>query len=138
MNKPASLRAAILAAVPALVAAPDAMLMSISAGAVVSTGARSASFDYEYDCEVNLWATAADIDNVTIALLEWIRLNEPAIVANPDLWRTGFTFYANLLADDRVNLDIKLKLSESVMVSVGADGKRIIQYVIDADSPWLP
>ncbi|WP_186189917.1 phage tail protein [Burkholderia gladioli] len=138
MNKPASLRAAILAAVPALVATPDAMLMSISAGAVVSTGARSASFDYEYDCEVNLWATAADIDNVTIALLEWIRLNEPAIVANPDLRRTGFTFYANLLADDRVNLDIKLKLSESVMVSVGADGKRVIQYVIDADSPWLP
>ncbi|MBN3725624.1 phage tail protein [Burkholderia sp. Ac-20379] len=132
MNKPAALRAAIVAAVPSLAASPDSLLMSINAGAIAATGTGTSSFDYDYECEINLWAGVADIDTVMIAVLDWVRANQADLVMNPDRRRDGITFFATLPQGDRVNLDLKLRLSESVLVRVGDDGKRVVQYVDDS------
>ncbi|MBF3746566.1 phage tail protein, partial [Burkholderia pseudomallei] len=52
MNKPSSLRAALVAALPQLNASPDQLLVFVNEGRIEATGTRTASFDYEYECEI--------------------------------------------------------------------------------------
>ncbi|GAB7536274.1 phage tail protein [Burkholderia sp. 3C] len=132
MNKPTALRTVITTAVPSLAGTPDSLLMSINAGAIGAIGTGTSSFDYEYECEINLWAGVADIDTVMVAVLDWVRINQPDLVMNPDRRRNVITFFATLPQGDRVNLDLKLRLSESVLVRVGDDGKHVIQYIDDS------
>lgn len=138
MNKVNSLRAAIVAAVPELVRTPDRLLVFINEGSICATGTRTASFDYEYECEVIITQFTGDADVVMVAVIEWARLNEPALVENPDLRRNGITFVADILSNEAVDIALKLKLSESVAVRVGDDGRRLIEHVDEAAEPWQP
>jgi hypothetical protein len=132
MNKPASLRAAIEAAIPSLQASPEKLTVFIDHGSIVSTGAKGLSFEYRYVCHVLLLDFGGDPDGLFIAILEWVRANQPDLVLNPDEREHGITYEIDILDNATSDVSIKLQLTESVVVKVADDGTRTVEHVDDS------
>lgn len=137
MIKPASLRAALVAAIPSLATDPDRLNVFIDQGSIAATGTRTPSFEYRYVVNVLVLDFAGDSDLVMIALVEWARANQPDLVTNADARGNGITFEVDILNNSTVDLSIKMQLSESVVVSTDANGRRTIEHVDDAADHWL-
>ncbi|WP_207003877.1 phage tail protein [Trinickia mobilis] len=131
MIKPASLRRALVAAIPSLEAEPDKLSVFIDQGSIAATGTRSLSFEYRYMVHALVLDFAGDADTVFVALVEWARANQPDLVTNPDERDHGMTFEVDILNHATADLSIKLRLTESVAVSIGPDGTRVIEHVDD-------
>jgi hypothetical protein len=131
LNKPASLRRALAAAIPSLEAEPDRLVVFLDEGSIVATGTRSLSFEYRYTAHALVMDFAGDADSVFVALVEWARENQPDLVTNPDERAHGITFEADILNHSTADLSIKLALTESVVVTDGPDGNRVIEHVDD-------
>jgi hypothetical protein len=136
MNKANSLRAALTAAVPSLATDPDKLLVFIDAGNIIATGAASGSFDYAYTLNVMLLDFAGDADIVFAALVAWISRNESDLLTNDDMRKNGITFEADQLTQTTVDLSIKIKLTESVVVGVDEQGARTITHVDEPVPEW--
>ncbi|CAJ8346016.1 bacteriophage tail completion protein R [Burkholderia pseudomallei] len=137
MNKPNSLRAALVAALPQLSASPDQLLVFVNEGRIEATGTRTAPFDYEYECEIIIRDFVGSADDVMIAVVEWARSNQPDLVTNRDERRDGMTFVADILSNNAVDLGLKVKLSESVVVGTDEAGNRTVEHIDDAADEWL-
>jgi hypothetical protein len=136
MKKPATLRAAIAAAVPELQANPDRFLVFADAGAICSTNTKTLSFSYQYTLNLILTDFAGDPDLVMIAMLEWVRVNEPELLDNPEKRRRGIEFEVDHLNHTTCDLSIKLALTESVLVGTDADGARTITHQDEPVPDW--
>lgn len=140
MNKPASLRAALVAAVPALQSAPDTLSVFIDQGTLVATGTRSLSFEYRYVLNVLVLDYAGDADAIMLAIIEWIRANQPDLITHAEAREDGIAFEVDLLNHETADIAIKLKLTESVVVRTDAAGRRVIEHVnetpTEAVMPW--
>lgn len=128
MKKPQSLRAALTRALPALATDPDRLTVFVDQGTVRGVSTASASFAYQYQLNVLLMDFADDPDQVMIALLEWARRHEPDLLA-PGNDQDSISFEVDMLSNDTYDLAIKLSLTESIVVSTGEDGARVIKHV---------
>lgn len=137
MNKPSSLRAALDAAIPSLKAEPDKLTIFVDEGSITATGTRSLSFEYRYTAHVIAMDFSGDADAVFIALVEWARAHQPDLVTNPDARESGITFEVDILNNSTFDLSIKLRLTESVVVSTGTDGRRTVTHIDDAAKTWV-
>jgi hypothetical protein len=131
MIKPASLRTALVAAIPSLEAEPDKLAVFIDQGSIVATGTRSLSFEYRYTAHALVMDFAGDADEVFVALIEWARENQSDLVTIPNEREHGITFEVDILNHATADLSIKLELTESVAVTTGPDGNRVIEHVDD-------
>ena len=137
MNKPDSVRAAIVAAYPALASEPEKLTVFIDNGSIAATGTVSASFEYRYQLHILVLDFAGDADVVMIALIEWARTNQPDLVTNADQRASGITFEADILNNATCDLSIKMQLTESVVVKTNAAGERTIKHVDDSlETDW--
>ncbi|WP_337881770.1 phage tail protein [Chromobacterium haemolyticum] len=116
MNKPASCRAAIEAALPYLKDEPDRLLMFIDGGHIAA-GMGGPGFEYRYTLTIGLLDFNQHPDAVMIPLLQWLRANEPALLQNPDKAREAITFDAEILNHSSYDLKLQLKLTERVRVT---------------------
>jgi hypothetical protein len=132
MIKPASLRAALAAAIPSLTADPDKLSVFIDQGSIVATGTASLSFEYRYVCNVLMLDFTGDSDDLFIALVEWVRAYQPDLATNLDERSNGITYEIDILDNASADVSIKLQLTESVVVSADADGKRTVTHVDDS------
>jgi len=132
MIKPASLRAAIVAAIPVLKAAPENLTVFIDQGSIAATGARSPSFEYRYTCNVMLLDFTGDSDDLFIAIVEWARRYQSDLFTNADQRANGIAYEVDILANATADVSVKLQLTESVVVKVGEDGSRTITHVDDS------
>ena len=121
---------------PSLVSDPDKLLVFIDAGNIIATGAASGSFDYAYTLNVMLLDFAGDADIVFAALIAWIKRNQSDLLTNDDLRKTGISFEADALTQTTVDLSIKLKLTESVVVGVDDAGAQTITHVDEPVPEW--
>ncbi|QND84656.1 Phage tail completion protein R [Chromobacterium vaccinii] len=120
MNKAASLRAALEAALPYLAGDPDRLVMFIDAGQVAA-GMGGPSFEYRYTLTIGLLDFNQHPDAVMIPLLRWLRANEPALLQNPDKAREAIAFEAEILSHAAYDLRLQVKLTERVKVTVSGD-----------------
>lgn len=129
MYKPASLRNFLTTANPELGRDPDRLLVFIDEGQLLSTLAPGLSFEYAYTLHLVLTDYAGHPDAVMAPLLVWLRQHQPDLLANPDA-RGKITFEADLLANDKVDLSIRVPLTERVGVHprMGGDGFDITHY----------
>ncbi|WP_321815685.1 MULTISPECIES: phage tail protein [unclassified Paraburkholderia] len=135
MIKPASLRTAIVAALPDLATNPEKLTVYIDAGSIASTSARTPSFDYSYTLNIHVLDFAGDADLLFIAIVEWVRQFQNDLTSNTDERERGITFEIDILDNALSDVSIKLALTESVIVKQGADGKRNIAHVDDSQMP---
>lgn len=136
MNKPASLRDAIAAALPDLAANPDKFLVFADAGAIVATGTPSLSFEYRYTLNLILTDFAGDADLVFVALIAWVQRHQSDLLNNPDKRARAITFEVDHLNNATCDLSIKLPLAETVRVTTGADGAQVITHLQEPTPEW--
>ncbi|AKC78752.1 tail protein [Xanthomonas arboricola] len=137
MIKPASLRAHLVAALPDLARDADRLLVFIDAG-LVSTFQPGLSFEYQYTLNLILTDYAGHPDSVMLPLLEWVQVNQSELLSNPAR-RGDIAFEADILANDAVDLSIKLPLTERVVVTAKNDGGYDITHAPEPviDPTWM-
>lgn len=116
MLKPQQLRKALTDSVPLLQRNPDSLNVFIDSGRVVSTLATSLSFEYQYRLNMVITDYTGDIDLLIVPMLEWLRVNEPDIMATKDKQQNGFTFKADVISDTASDISIDLQLTERVII----------------------
>ena len=127
MYKISSLRAAITATVPDLAHDPDRLHIFINQGSICCRPV-GASFEYNYQAEIVVLDYPHHPDLLILAIIDWLRVHQPDLLQNPDAWRSGFTFEADILNHSAIDLSIKLQLTENVRVVV-QDGTRTITHL---------
>ena len=127
MKKPDSLRQALTDAVAELAQNPDKLHCFIQEGRIFATSATSLSFEYLYTLEIIVTDYGADPNTLIVPILAWLHRHQNEMLSNPELMRDGFSFEADILNHDTVDLAIKLKLSERVGVHQ-ANGEYIVEH----------
>lgn len=127
MIKPASLREHLTAALPELRRDPEKLLVFIDRGSVVATAAAGLSFEYRYTLNLILTDYAGHPDAVMVPLLIWLARHQPELLANPTL-REQIAFEADMLSNQKVDLDIKIPLTERVGVHPLSGGGHSIEH----------
>ncbi|MCC7632581.1 phage tail protein [Stenotrophomonas rhizophila] len=128
MIKPGSLRDHLLAAVPGLLDSPDRLLVFVEDGKVQSSYEPGLSFQILYTLSLILTDYAGSPDSVMLPLLQWVTRHQPELLANP-AHRDGIAFDVDVLANDLVDVALKLPLSERVVVVAQADGTFLLNHV---------
>ncbi|HFT8007884.1 TPA: phage tail protein [Burkholderia cenocepacia] len=131
MIKPDSLRRALAAAIPSIDDEPGALTVLVEQGSIATTGTLTPSFEYRYTAHVLATHFSGDTDPVFVALIEWVRANQPDLVTNPAARASGITFEIGIRDQTAVDLSIRLALTESVVVTTGPDGQPVITHVDD-------
>lgn len=127
MIKPDSLRAALTLAMPELHRSPERLLVFIDEGSIAASFAPGFSFEWRYTLNLIFTDFAGDPDAVIVPLLLWLRINQSELLANPD--RFGeIKFEADVLANDKLDLSIKIPLTERVGVHPVAGGLTTLHY----------
>ncbi|MGO4413277.1 phage tail protein [Cupriavidus sp. KB_39] len=134
MRKPSDLRRAITEAVQDLKRNPDKLHLFVDEGRVVATGANTISFEYQYTLTMILTDFAESADAIMVPVLAWLRENQPELFTNPDKRPDGFRFETDILNHDCVDLQLRLPLTERVVVRV-VDGRHEVTHAPEPVDP---
>ena len=128
MNKPESLRAHLLANVRDLNAQPDRLMVFIDQGVIRSTAAPGLSFEYSYTLNIILTDYPGHPDAVAIPLLAWVLVNQRDLIENLEKGKDAISFEADVLDSSKVDLSIKLPLTERVVIGQDGEGATTITH----------
>jgi hypothetical protein len=125
VNKLRSLRQHILDACPDLKRDPDKLLTFVQEGTVLHTP-RKSSLTHRQDYIATLVLTdfSGPLDAVTVPVLAWLETNQPDR-ANLE----ALQYEAEILDNDSVDLEIRIPLTESVVVTVNGDGTVTAEHI---------
>lgn len=121
MKKPQLLRQHLVAAIPALAADPDKLMIFVDNGGLAGTYRPGMAFEYRYTLDLVLTDFGGAPEAVMVPLLQWLTRHQPELLANPAN-REKLTFEVDVLGDNLVDLAIKMPLTERVMVSIDGAG----------------
>lgn len=142
MNKPESLRAHLLATVPGLKKNPDRMMVFIDNGIMRSTAAVGLSFEYSYTLNLIFTDYADHPDAIAIPLFAWILVNQRELMENLERSKDAVAFEVDVLDNSKVDLSIKLPLTERVIVKRQDDGNLVVNHppepVVDDEQFFTP
>lgn len=122
MLKPDSLRAFLTAAVPALRAESDRLKIFMEKGQLRCALGQHLGWEYAYTLTLQIIDFTGHPDTVAAPLLCWVRVNQPDLLQNRDRNRDGITFEAEILDNDKVDMEIQLPLTERVTCARAGDG----------------
>ncbi|NBB57103.1 phage tail protein [Pantoea vagans] len=134
MNKPQSLRSALNKSVPYVAENPDRLHLFVDSGQLVATPAASLSWEYRYTLNVVITDFTGDQNLLMAPVLLWLRENQPDALQNSEAREKLFSFEVDILANDRCDISMDLKLTERV-VATTVDGKISIEAVPEPDVP---
>lgn len=113
------LRAALMEAMPELKAAPKNLIMWVDRGAVQSRDTDDLSFGISFQLNVLLIEFAGDIAAFALAILIWLRVQQPDRFA---MGADAFDFEVDILDNGKVDLQIRLQLRQNVAVALTPQG----------------
>lgn len=131
MQKPASLRQALTAALEELRKEPTRLAIWIEDGAVRSRDTGDLSFGFEYPLSILLRDMKTDIALVTLAITRWLRRNQPDLLAAGQ--GDSFKFETDILDNEKADILITLQLREAVTVTPKEDGGFDLAYQAEPD-----
>ena len=120
MLKPAAIRAMLAASLPELARDPERLRMWIDKGSVRTRQTDSFSFEIAYRLNIVVidWTHAPLI--IFALLNEWLRRSQPDLVASQAA--PGYSFEADIMTNDAIDLSIDLDLTEAVRRVEREDG----------------
>ncbi|WP_241611041.1 phage tail protein [Rosenbergiella epipactidis] len=133
MNKPKHLRQALSKAVPYLQANPDKLHVFIDNGSLVTTAARSMSWEYRYVLNLVIEDFSGDQNLLMAPIIAWLQVNQSDAINNPELREKLFTFEVDILNNEACDISIDLHLTERVIVN--RDGSISSVTVVDEPEP---
>lgn len=134
MYKPDSLRTFLAQANPELARDPERLLVFIDDGHLNATFAPGLSFEYAYTLQLVFTDFAGHPDAIMVPLLLWLRMHQPDLLANPGR-RDALTFEADLLDNSKVDLEIRIPLTERVGVHPREGGGYDIEHYPEPPAP---
>lgn len=134
MNKPQSLRNALNKSVQLVRENPDKLHMFVDKGTVVATGAPSISWEYRYTLNVVIVDFSGDQNLLMAPILQWLSVNQPDAINNPELREKLFSFEVDILRNDICDISIDLQLTERVVVSTDG-GVSSVEAVPEPENP---
>ena len=131
MQKPASLRAALTAAIPEIRDQPDRLVIWVEDGAVRARQTETQGFAFQYPLSVLLRELSTDIAIVALAINRWLRRHQPDLLAGGagDSYKFETDVLDNMTADILFTID----LCENVAVEPQPDGSWSIDYLVEPD-----
>jgi hypothetical protein len=124
MQKPISLRNALLSAIPALNNSPDKLQLFVSKGSAVATLATSLSFEKRYPLTVSVKAFTDDINVLLVPVMVWLRENQPDILSTREGQTDGLSWLSTANALEGQDITLNLQLTERTEVKE-VDGQLI-------------
>ena len=121
MIKPGSLRDHLVAKVPELARDAERLLIFVRNGALVCTATDPLSFEYRYQLSVVVTDFTGAADLLMVPVLDWVRVYQHELMANTAR-REEIRFECEVLANDKVDVEITLPLTERVGVARREDG----------------
>lgn len=134
MNKPQSLRSALNKSVPYVADNPDRLHLFVDSGQLAATSATSLSWEYRYTLNVVITDFTGDQNLLMAPVLLWLRENQPDALQNSEAREKLFSFEVDILANDRCDISMDLKLTERVIATV-ENGKAHIEAMPEPDAP---
>jgi len=128
VKKPDALRKWLTVWMPALSADPDQLQLYVENGRIASRRSRNLSFEYRYELKILLTDYVGSPNDLVIPLLAWIEQNEVSLLggASSD---EPFSYIAEILDGDRVDIEITIQLTEPVKATPREDGSGFdLQY----------
>jgi len=113
---------------------PDRLHLFVDSGQLVATSAASLSWEYRYTLNVVITDFTGDQNLLMAPVLLWLRGNQPDALQNSEAREKLFSFEVDILANDRCDISMDLKLTERVIATV-EDGKARIEAVPEPDVP---
>ncbi|OLU22474.1 phage tail protein [Pseudomonas sp. PA15(2017)] len=139
MKKPNSLRAHLLASIPALRQNPDRLLVFVDNGHIRATSAPGLSFTYDYQLNVILTDFPGSPDAVSVPLLAWLLVNQADLLTNLEKGKDAIGFDVDVLDAGSVDLSLTLPLSERIIVKRQSNGTLHIEHPDEPPlTPHLP
>ena len=135
MHKPDSLRAAIATAVPELAQNPDRLKIWLEKGRIRAPMTDSRAFAYEYALNVVVTDYTGHPSIIFLAINDWLRVNQPDLL-RPDA-SGGYSFDADIMDNQTVDLGIELQLSEQVKLTSREGGGWNLEHLAEPD-PLFP
>jgi hypothetical protein len=134
MNKPQSLRSALNKSVPYVANNPDRLHLFVDSGQLIATSAASLSWEYRYTLNVVITDFTGDQNLLMAPVLLWLRENQPDALQNSEARERLFSFEVDILANDRCDISMDLKLTERVIATI-EDGKARIEAMPEPEVP---
>lgn len=127
MLKPASLRAALVAALPDYGRDPDRLVIFAEKGRIATRPTAAAApanfnFEYRYDLRVILLDYPGHPDLVILPVLQWLAVNQPDLLQARATANEAITFEAEFLSQTAADIELTLRLTEAVRVEGRSDG----------------
>lgn len=120
MEKPTGLGRLLLEAVPGLAGTPDRLQMFIDKGRILCRGTGTLAFEVAYTLNIVVQDYAGDTSAVFVPVLAWIAEFQPELLDKAG--HQPFTFEAEVLDGDAVDLSIDIELSERIGVKARPGG----------------
>ncbi|MFV2029811.1 phage tail protein [Neisseria sp. S1] len=122
MEKPASLRDALAAALPELRNNPDKLAMYVVDGKTIANK-HTLGHKISYRLNINITDYADGLDKLNVAVIAWLQVNQPDILGPGSVPADSYVFEADILDDKTADIAIVLRLTESVLALIDDDGK---------------
>jgi hypothetical protein len=117
MKKLQSFRTALLGSSAELATDPQKMSIFADNGRAISGAGSGKGFEYHYQAIAIVQDFAGDVDAVSHAVLEWMRVELPGVLMNPEKADKAFRFEVEMLSGDMVDLQITVEVEEPVAVA---------------------
>ncbi|RLM23686.1 phage tail protein [Brenneria alni] len=129
MLKAESLRAALTEKNRWCKANPEGVTVWVEKGSIEIAGDDS-SFMYRYPISVFAMDYPGNIDDLTLPILDWIRVNQPDLLLNPDKNKL-IEFDADIANDDTADVLFKIPVWERVIVTRDEDGAVTAEHLAE-------
>lgn len=120
MKKLHLLRKHLINAVPGLARDPDRLLTFVEEGSIEFHRGPNLSHEYQFAAQLVLTDYAADLDTVIVPLLQWLAEYQPDV--DP---LQAINFEAEILANNAVDLALRIRLTERVIAQVDCEAGAI-------------
>ncbi|HEY0626684.1 MAG TPA: phage tail protein [Allosphingosinicella sp.] len=119
MKKPEGLKRVLVQWVPGLADNPGNLSLFVDKGRIATRGTGSFAFEYRYELSIVVQDFAGDVSHICVPLLAWIAEQQSELLEKKE----PFTFERELLDTDLSDIEIKLELTEAVLVKPRASGE---------------
>lgn len=116
MKKPHALRAFLCGSIAELQTDPQRLKMFVQGGQIVARSGETLSFEYRYTVRLVLLDFAGDMDMIAVPLLAWLNTYQPELLQNKELAARAVRFVVEPLANDLIDLEVDVELTEAVEV----------------------
>lgn len=123
MRKPDTLCDWLLRSLPFLDAHPEKLHLFIEEGRIITVRGETLSYKYSYDLVLVLEDMADDSHALIVPLLAWIAKNQPDLLTGD-----GLPFTQDILSNAARDIEIRLALTETVVVNATVDGGWDVSY----------